>query len=90
MDGSSERSPVFSLLSEPRSLLVLQRDAYKSYLHGIQEVKSDKITEKIANLSFCDNVVIGQELERKTRLSFTIRYVPKALKTNILNLNKFK
>jgi hypothetical protein len=53
-------------------------------------VKSDKITEKIANLSVCDNVVIGQELERKTRLSFTIRYVPKAVKTNILNLNKFK
>ncbi|GAK64018.1 alkbh6 protein [Moesziomyces antarcticus] len=36
-----EPSPVFSILQEPRSLLITTGDVYKSYLHGIAERKVD-------------------------------------------------
>ena len=84
-----QREPLFSLFLEPRSLLVLKRDAYESYLHGIRELKSDLITDRIANLSsLSDPLIIGQELQRKTRLSFTIRYVPKVFKNNFIFTTK--
>ncbi|CAG2122558.1 unnamed protein product [Medioppia subpectinata] len=85
-DSSPQRKPIFSLLLEPRSLVVSQSDAYESYLHGIQEVTSDIISERIANLNLCDSHAMGEQLERTTRLSFTIRYVPKVIK----NLTFFK
>jgi len=84
-DPNPQRIPVFSILLEPRSLVISQRDAYESYLHGIREVKSDVITDRIANLYLCDSHVIGEELERSTRFSFTIRFVPKVVK-NLLFL----
>ncbi|KAG9303553.1 hypothetical protein G9A89_018449 [Geosiphon pyriformis] len=44
-------NPEFSLFLEPRSLLVLQNDLYKNYLHGIEEIFADQLNqENILNL----------------------------------------
>ncbi|XP_005987841.1 alpha-ketoglutarate-dependent dioxygenase alkB homolog 6 [Latimeria chalumnae] len=72
-----------SLLLAPRSLLILQDDMYVQYLHGIKPVREDVVTEKIVNLGSCD-VKPGDVLTRGTRVSLTIRHVPKVLKTTIL------
>uniref|UniRef100_A0A8D2IHC3 AlkB homolog 6 n=1 Tax=Varanus komodoensis TaxID=61221 RepID=A0A8D2IHC3_VARKO len=72
-----------SLLLEPRSLLVLQEDMYVRYLHGIRPVTEDHVTEKVANLGACGSE-LGVTLQRGTRVSLTIRRVPKVLKTAII------
>ena len=74
---------------EPRSLLVLQNDMYKVYLHGIKEVSQDKFKpEKILNFSKISRHFDDAEnvVERDTRISLTIRYVPKVLKINVNSL----
>ncbi|KAL4659628.1 alpha-ketoglutarate-dependent dioxygenase alkB6-like, partial [Arapaima gigas] len=73
---------IMSLLVEPRSLLVLRDDMYVQFLHGIQGVNQDTITDKVANLS-ATNVVLGDCLTRSTRVSLTIRHVPKVLRTTL-------
>ena len=75
---------MFSVLILPRSLILVREDMYKIYLHGIDDRKSDMITDKIVNLSKCDNVNIGDTLERSTRVSLTIRYFPKILKARLI------
>nr|CAD7265590.1 unnamed protein product [Timema shepardi] len=73
-----------SLLVEPRSLLVLQDDLYHKYRHSIAEVTRDTITDQIANLESCwGRYTIGQCLQRQTRLSLTIRHVPRTSKLQI-------
>ena len=57
---------------------------YKKHLHGISEVTEDKITDKVVNMSACEGVCIGDVLTRSTRVSLTIRYVPRTIKTNLL------
>lgn len=52
---------------------------YKKYLHGIKEISEDMITEKIVNYDI-NNLKLGQVLKRSTRVSLTIRRVPKVLK----------
>uniref|UniRef100_A0A8C8R772 AlkB homolog 6 n=1 Tax=Pelusios castaneus TaxID=367368 RepID=A0A8C8R772_9SAUR len=79
---TEEQRHFLSLLLEPRSLLVLREDMYLRYLHGIQPTTSDTITEKVANVMAC-GAVLGDELHRGTRVSLTIRHVPKVLKTAI-------
>ncbi|XP_050677960.1 alpha-ketoglutarate-dependent dioxygenase alkB homolog 6 [Leptidea sinapis] len=77
---------VFSFLLEPRSLLVLQDKLFEHYLHGIAEVGSDLIDDNLMNLSLCsDKYVKGLTVSRDTRVSLTIRHVPKttAFKINI-------
>ena len=69
---------VTSLFVEPRSLLVLKDDMYHKYLHGIEEIDQDVISDKICNLN--DRSVIGQAFPRSTRISLTIRHVPKTTK----------
>ncbi|XP_030075354.1 putative RNA/DNA demethylase ALKBH6 [Microcaecilia unicolor] len=71
-----------SLLVEPRSLLVLSGDMYSCYLHGIRPATSDFIKENVANIASCDSHY-GDTLARGTRVSLTIRYVPKVLRTTI-------
>lgn len=73
---------VMSLLLEPRSLLILTEDLYKNYLHGIGEKKHDSIGNMIQNLDFCQ-AKFGQTIERSTRISLTIRHVPKTLKVKL-------
>ena len=69
---------VTSLFVEPRSLLVLKDEMYAKYLHGIEETDQDVISDKICNLH--DPSVIGQAFPRSTRISLTIRHVPKTTK----------
>ncbi|CAG8480345.1 823_t:CDS:2 [Funneliformis caledonium] len=77
--------PNFSLLIEPRSLLVLQDALYTTYLHGIEKRNSDNLHEKnLMNLSNdIDKDVI---LERDTRVSLTYRVVEKVAKAKLFNI----
>lgn len=67
---------------------MLKDDMYNKYLHGIDEVHSDNVTEHVANLNSTREVFrVGDELKRETRISLTIRNVPK---TSKLKLNFFR
>lgn len=81
---------MFSLLLEPCSLLILKDDMYNVYLHGIKETDQDAFNiDKIANyehLASFKNTDAGSTLNRETRVSLTIRYVPKVLKLNTSSL----
>uniref|UniRef100_A0A8D0CAJ9 AlkB homolog 6 n=1 Tax=Salvator merianae TaxID=96440 RepID=A0A8D0CAJ9_SALMN len=79
---TEEQRHFLSLLLKPRSLLVLQDDMYTQYLHGIRPVTEDIVTEKVANAGVCDSE-LGGALHRGTRVSLTIRHVPRVLKTSI-------
>ncbi|PKI85612.1 hypothetical protein MVES_000713 [Malassezia vespertilionis] len=43
-------TPLFSILQEPRSLLIIQGDAYRNYLHGIAERTQDD-APRMANVA---------------------------------------
>lgn len=68
-DNSLEARKEFSLLVEPRSLLVLTRDLYSKYLHGIDETKEDQL-DNVSNPN--PNFYHGFQ-GRGTRYSLTIR-----------------
>lgn len=73
-----------NILLEPKSLLVLKDDLYNKYLHSIREVTSDIISEDFVNLNNCGiKYEIGDTLIRDTRVSVTIRNVPKVLKLKL-------
>ena len=74
---------------EPQSLLILKNDMYTKYLHGIAERTEDVTTDRICNLSHLDTPIkVGDALKRTTRVSLTIRHVPKTLKVK-LKLGKY-
>lgn len=76
---------LFSIYLEPRSLVVLQDDMYKKYLHGIKEIVEDSIDrEKVLNYDRIDSTNL--KLIRNTRISLTIRHVPKIFKANLNSL----
>ena len=77
---------LMSVLLEPRSLFLLTEDLYHNFLHGIAERTSDEVTDRVANLDTC-HPSVGDILLRKTRISLTIRNVPKILKFK-LNLGR--
>ena len=68
---------------EPRSLILVCDDMYKLYLHGLAERTTDIVNSKVANLEKC-TVSIGHSLTRETRISLTIRHVPKVLKNKLV------
>ncbi|XP_070576461.1 alpha-ketoglutarate-dependent dioxygenase alkB homolog 6-like isoform X2 [Ptychodera flava] len=72
-----------SLLLEPCSLLISKDDIYSKYLHGINESTTDTLTVKVCNLNSCPGRKPGDLLERNTRISLTIRHVPKVLKVKL-------
>uniref|UniRef100_A0A3Q3JI56 Fe2OG dioxygenase domain-containing protein n=1 Tax=Monopterus albus TaxID=43700 RepID=A0A3Q3JI56_MONAL len=80
---TEENRYLFSLLVRPRSLLILQDDMYQRLLHGIQACAQDTLTDKVVNLSAA-GAVSGEKLTRDTRVSLTIRHVPKVLKTKLI------
>eukprot|EP00062_Callorhinchus_milii_P028140 gi/632992335/ref/XP_007885042.1/ PREDICTED: alpha-ketoglutarate-dependent dioxygenase alkB homolog 6 [Callorhinchus milii] len=82
-DGTTEESRYeLSLLLEARSLLVLREELYERLLHGIRPLTSDTVTSRVANL--CpQGPRPGDTLTRGTRVSLTIRHVPKVLKNSI-------
>lgn len=68
----------YSLLLEPRSLLVLRGNMYTDFMHGIDEIESDTINENLNNLDACGKTYeIGEHISRSNRISLTIRNVPK-------------
>ncbi|XP_020833202.1 putative RNA/DNA demethylase ALKBH6 isoform X2 [Phascolarctos cinereus] len=77
--------PKFSLLVEPRSLLVLRGEAYTHLLHGIRPTLIDSLTETpVANAAACPSAQPDALLPRGTRISLTIRRVPRVLRTSLL------
>ncbi|XP_014357077.2 alpha-ketoglutarate-dependent dioxygenase alkB homolog 6 [Papilio machaon] len=87
-ENALDMKPVFSFLLEPRSLLVLQDKLFHHYLHSIEEINKDVLDESIKNLHMCsDKYVKGSTVCRSTRISLTIRHVPKtsSFKINIGN-----
>ncbi|XP_053604783.1 alpha-ketoglutarate-dependent dioxygenase alkB homolog 6 [Plodia interpunctella] len=79
---------VFSLLLEPRSLLILQDQLFSYYLHCIDDITDDVLDDTVANLNMCSGPYVrGSVARRDTRLSLTIRHVPKttSFKLNIGN-----
>jgi hypothetical protein len=58
--------------------------SYSSWMHGIDEVSEDTIDSSLSNLhltsfaSAAEQPVLGFSLSRGTRVSLTIRHVPKA------------
>nr|XP_022903801.1 alpha-ketoglutarate-dependent dioxygenase alkB homolog 6 [Onthophagus taurus] len=92
-DYYGSRIPICSLLLERYSLVILQGEMYGKYLHCINEVEEDVITEEVVNLKKCGEIFsVGQKLKRETRVSLTIRNVPKVAKLDLMNIimNKTK
>uniref|UniRef100_A0A8C2FRD9 AlkB homolog 6 n=1 Tax=Cyprinus carpio TaxID=7962 RepID=A0A8C2FRD9_CYPCA len=80
---TEESRYMLSLLVQRRSLLILQDDMYKFYLHGIHGVCEDILSEHVVDLS-STGAQVGNKLPRGTRVSLTIRHVPKVIWTNLL------
>lgn len=84
LENNESRKKVCDILLEPLSLVIIKDDLYSKYLHSIYERKIDKLTEDCINISFTgDKRLVGDILERNTRVSVTIRNVPKVLKIKI-------
>ena len=81
----SEKTPVFKLLVEPRSLLVLQDNLYRCFMHSISEIGQDDVTDPlIRNLDKTSlATATSKVLQRSTRFSLTIRNVPKTSKLKL-------
>ncbi|XP_042523996.1 alpha-ketoglutarate-dependent dioxygenase alkB homolog 6 isoform X1 [Dipodomys spectabilis] len=80
--------PATSLLLERRSLLVLRGPAYARLLHGITPARADLLGPDPAalppNAAACPSARPGARLERGTRVSLTIRRVPRVLRASLL------
>ncbi|ELK29298.1 PREDICTED: alpha-ketoglutarate-dependent dioxygenase alkB homolog 6 isoform X1 [Myotis davidii] len=78
--------PATSLLLEPRSLLVLRGTAYTRLLHGIAAACVDPLdTASLPlNAAACPSARPGAHLVRGTRVSLTIRRVPRVLRAGLL------
>ena len=64
-------------------MLILKDELYHNYLHGIDEVSEDDVDDSVRNLSRA-GVKVGQKIQRKTRVSLTIRNVPRTSKAKML------
>ncbi|XP_017362174.1 alpha-ketoglutarate-dependent dioxygenase alkB homolog 6 isoform X1 [Cebus imitator] len=78
--------PTTSLLLEPRSLLVLRGPAYTRLLHGIAAACVDALdaASPPPNAAACPSARPGACLVRGTRVSLTIRRVPRVLRAGLL------
>ena len=82
----SDNAFVTSVYLEPRSALIISNAAYTDYLHGIDECVSEELDP-----SFVCNIDPNAEpktIERKLRISMTIREVKKTINTNRLFGNR--
>lgn len=83
-ENNESRKKVCDILLEPLSLIIIKDDLYSKFLHSISERKVDGLTEDCVNFPhFCGTRNIGDILERTTRVSVTIRNVPKVLKIKL-------
>lgn len=62
----------FSLVLEPRSLLIVAGDAYTNMLHGIDPVREELVDDGVIN---APPHLRGTVLVRQRRVSLTIRHV---------------
>jgi alkylated DNA repair protein alkB family protein 6 len=87
-DVSEQDRYLFSIFLEPRSLVVLKDDMYTVNLHGIKEINEDIIDSKyVVNYDRIDkSYKQPPSVKRDTRISLTIRHVPKVIKTNLNSL----
>uniref|UniRef100_G1RLP2 Probable RNA/DNA demethylase ALKBH6 n=2 Tax=Nomascus leucogenys TaxID=61853 RepID=G1RLP2_NOMLE len=78
--------PTTSLLLEPRSLLVLRGPAYTRLLHGIAAARVNALdtASPPPNAAVCPSARPGACLVRGTRVSLTIRRVPRVLRAGLL------
>uniref|UniRef100_A0A8C5L0E0 AlkB homolog 6 n=1 Tax=Jaculus jaculus TaxID=51337 RepID=A0A8C5L0E0_JACJA len=78
--------PITSLLLEPCSLLVLRGAAYTRHLHGIAAARVDELdpASPPPNAAACRSALPGARLVRGTRVSLTIRRVPRVLRAGLL------
>lgn len=84
LENDAKREKICDIFLERRSLVVLQDDVYSKYLHSISEKGADLITEKCVNIEQCnEKIKIGQQIQRNTRISLTIRHVPKVCKIKL-------
>eukprot|EP00747_Dinoflagellata_sp_TGD_P190706 gnl/TRDRNA2_/TRDRNA2_52907_c0_seq1.p1 gnl/TRDRNA2_/TRDRNA2_52907_c0~~gnl/TRDRNA2_/TRDRNA2_52907_c0_seq1.p1 ORF type:complete len:467 (-),score=61.11 gnl/TRDRNA2_/TRDRNA2_52907_c0_seq1:83-1483(-) len=70
--GSSK--PQLSLLLEPRSLLVFDRDAFWHHRHAIKATKVDTLSEDVVNLRATGRRP-GEAIQRGRRVSLTMRHL---------------
>lgn len=83
-DMSTTRNVLFKLILEPRSLLILKDSLYNDYLHSISEIDQDILCDRIFNYENCEtSYKMGDCLKRGTRISLTIRNVPKTTKMKL-------
>ncbi|XP_044757908.1 alpha-ketoglutarate-dependent dioxygenase alkB homolog 6 [Coccinella septempunctata] len=84
LENNVQRDKICEFLLERRSLIIIKNDMYTKYLHSIDETKFDVISDDTVNLEYCcGEYNTGETLERQTRISVTIRNVPKVLKVKI-------
>jgi alkylated DNA repair protein alkB family protein 6 len=71
---------------EPGSALIISNSAYTDFLHGIEEVEEDVVSEeRVANFHLLtDESLKGQTVPRRDRISLTIRHVKKTIKVSKL------
>lgn len=65
--------PLQSVLVEPRSLLVFDKDAFWHHRHGIAAVTADVLSPIVSNLK--SSVAPGTSLPRSRRVSLTMRHL---------------
>eukprot|EP01134_Creolimax_fragrantissima_P005781 CFRG5781T1 len=76
--------PSFCVYLPRRSLFVLKDSCYNEFLHGISNTRTDIVSDNVINASIIvPSVDVGDVLERGTRVSMTIRHVPKILKESV-------
>ena len=64
-------------------MLILKDELYHDFLHGIDESTEDSVDDSVRNL-IPAGVDIGDKVKRSTRISLTIRNVPRTSKAKIL------
>ena len=65
----------FSIMVEPRSLIIFSQELYSCYLHGIDDVLEETI-DKSSIIPENSGFQVGDTLARELRESATIRHVP--------------
>lgn len=72
--GYVDGSDVAALILRPRSLLIFSDTIYSEYMHGIEPVLVDIISENPPCLNLTEaRVTVGDEIPRSTRTSLTLR-----------------
>lgn len=81
-DGTSPPEPAFSILQEPRSLLITYGAAYTQYLHGIAERDVDTPADlaRVCNVDRLGDAALRQAIERAQTTSTS---VPRARRVSL-------